>query len=78
MDLWIFQKREIEDARVQPGEDEQLEGQKKILANAEKIYNAAMNAFDLLYDGRFNGFDIAGSAKQVGKNSQNTSEIPRA
>ncbi len=51
MDLWIFQKREIEDARVQPGEDEQLEGQKKILANAEKIYNAAMNAFDLLYDG---------------------------
>jgi DNA repair protein RecN (Recombination protein N) len=51
MDLWVFQKREIEDAQVQPGEDEQLEGQKKVLANAEKIYNAAMNAFDLLYDG---------------------------
>ncbi len=51
MDLWIFQKREIEEARIQPGEDDQLEGQKKVLANAEKIYNAAMNAFDLLYEG---------------------------
>jgi DNA repair protein RecN (Recombination protein N) len=51
VDLWIFQKREIDDARVQSGEDEQLEGEKRVLANAEKIYNAAMNAFDLLYEG---------------------------
>jgi DNA repair protein RecN (Recombination protein N) len=51
VDLWIFQKREIEDAKLQPGEDEQLETQKRVLANAEKIYNAAMNAFDLLYEG---------------------------
>ena len=51
MDLWIFQKREIEDARLQSGEDEQLESEKRVLANAEKIYNAAMNAFDLLYEG---------------------------
>ena len=51
VDLWIFQKREIEDARLQSTEDEQLEGEKRVLANAEKIYNAAMNAFDLLYEG---------------------------
>jgi len=51
LDLWTFQKREIEDAHLQPGEDERLEGEKRVLANAEKIYNAAMNAFDLLYDG---------------------------
>jgi DNA repair protein RecN (Recombination protein N) len=51
VDLWIFQKREIEEARMQAGEDEQLEGEKRVLANAEKIYNAAMNAFDLLYEG---------------------------
>jgi DNA repair protein RecN (Recombination protein N) len=51
MDLWIFQKREIEDGRLQSGEDERLEGEKRVLANAEKIYNAAMNAFDLLYEG---------------------------
>src|ERR1700722_18760536 len=51
VDLWIFQKREIEDARLQGGEDERLETEKRILANAEKIYNAAMNAFNLLYEG---------------------------
>jgi DNA repair protein RecN (Recombination protein N) len=51
VDLWIFQKRELEDARLQAGEDEQLETEKRVLANAEKIYNAAMNAFDLLYEG---------------------------
>jgi DNA repair protein RecN (Recombination protein N) len=51
VDLWIFQKREIEDGRVQSGEDERLEIEKRVLANAEKIYNSAMNAFDLLYEG---------------------------
>ena len=51
VDLWIFQKREIEEAKLQSGEDERLEAEKRVLANAEKIYNAAMNAFDLLYEG---------------------------
>ena len=51
VDLWMFQKREIEDAKLLPGEDEQLETEKRVLANAEKIYNAAMQAFDLLYEG---------------------------
>jgi DNA repair protein RecN (Recombination protein N) len=51
LDLWTFQKREIEESRLQPGEDERLETEKRVLANAEKIYNAAMNAFDLLYEG---------------------------
>jgi len=51
VDLWIFQRREIDEAKLQPGEDEQLETEKRVLANAEKIYNAAMQAFDLLYEG---------------------------
>ncbi len=51
LDLWIFQKREIDDAKLLPGEDERLEVEKRVLANAEKIYGAAMNAFDLLYEG---------------------------
>jgi DNA repair protein RecN (Recombination protein N) len=51
LDLWSFQKREIEECKLKPGEDEQLEGEKRVLANAERIYNAAMNAFDLLYEG---------------------------
>jgi DNA repair protein RecN (Recombination protein N) len=51
VDLWVFQKREIEEAKLQAGEDESLETEKRVLANAEKIYNAAMQAFDLLYEG---------------------------
>ena len=51
LDLWTFQKKEIEDAKVQAGEDERLETEKRVLANAEKIHSAAMNAFDLLYEG---------------------------
>ena len=51
LDLWNFQSREIEEARLQPGEDERLETEKRVLANAEKIYGAAMQAFDLLYEG---------------------------
>ncbi len=51
LDLWTFQAREIEAARLQPGEDERLEIEKRVLANAEKIHSAAMNAFDLLYEG---------------------------
>lgn len=51
VDLWKFQAREIEEARLTSGEDERLEIEKRVLANAEKIYGAAMNAFDLLYEG---------------------------
>jgi DNA repair protein RecN (Recombination protein N) len=51
VDLWQFQNREIADAKLQAGEDEKLETEKRVLANAEKIYNAAMHAFDLLYEG---------------------------
>ncbi len=50
-DLWRFQSREIDDAAI-AGEDEdtQLEAEKRVLANAEKLYTAAMNAHDLLYE----------------------------
>jgi DNA repair protein RecN (Recombination protein N) len=51
LDLWAFQKREVEEAKLHPGEDEHLDTEKRVLANAEKIYSAAMNAFDLLYEG---------------------------
>ncbi len=55
LDLWNFQCREIEEAHLQAGanpqEDAQLEAEKRVLANAEKIYGAAISAFDLLYEG---------------------------
>lgn len=50
-DLWSFQNREIEAAAPQAGEDETLEAERRVLANAEKLYAAAMSAYDLLYEG---------------------------
>jgi len=51
VDLWTYQRNEIEQARLQSGEDEALETEKRVLANAEKLYGAAMSAFDQLYEG---------------------------
>lgn len=51
LDLWTFQNREIAEAKLLAGEGERLETEKRVLANAEKIYNSAMQAFDLLYEG---------------------------
>ena len=51
VDLWSYQHKEIEAARLEPGEDEALETEKRVLANAEKLYAAAMGAFDQLYEG---------------------------
>ncbi len=51
LDLWTYQRKEIEAAHLQAGEDEALETEKRVLANAEKLYSAAMGAFDQLYEG---------------------------
>jgi len=51
VDLWSYQSKEIAAARLQSGEDEALETEKRVLANAEKLYAAAMGAFEHLYEG---------------------------
>ena len=50
LDLWQFQKKEIEQASLEPGEDQCLESEKRVLANAEKLYSAALGAHQLLYE----------------------------
>ena len=50
VDLWQFQKKEIEQANLEAGEDERLASEKHVLANAEKLYSAGMSAHGLLYD----------------------------
>ncbi len=51
VDLWTYQLKEIEAAHLEAGEDESLETEKRVLGNAEKLYTAAMSAFDQLYEG---------------------------
>jgi DNA repair protein RecN (Recombination protein N) len=50
LDLWTFQRREIRDAQLQSGEDEALEAEKRVLANAERIHVAAQAVFAALSD----------------------------
>jgi len=51
VDLWSYQHKEIEAARLEPGEDAKLETEKRVLANAEKLFAASMSGFDQLYEG---------------------------
>ncbi len=65
VDLWSYQHKEIEAARLDAGEDEALETEKRVLANAEKLYAAAMGAFDQLYEG---GASAEGSLRAAARN----------
>jgi DNA repair protein RecN (Recombination protein N) len=51
VDLLSYQNKEIASAHLAPGEDEALETEKRVLANSEKLYAAAMSAFEQLYEG---------------------------
>ena len=67
-DLWSFQSKEIADVRPVAGEDEALETERRVLANAEKLYAAAMSAYDLLYEReRFGGEFAAGGGEASGR-----------
>ncbi|HMD70545.1 MAG TPA: DNA repair protein RecN [Bryobacteraceae bacterium] len=51
LDLWSFQRKEIEDAALQPGEDAALENERRILQNVQRLEEAAGTAYAAVYDG---------------------------
>jgi DNA repair protein RecN (Recombination protein N) len=62
-DLWRFQSREVEQAGLSAeDEDTQLEAEKRVLANAEKLYAAAMSAHDHLYESENSAESTLGAA----------------
>ena len=62
-DLWRFQSKEIEQAGLTTeDEDAQLEAEKRVLANAEKLYTAAMSAHELLYESEGSAEGALGAA----------------
>ncbi len=62
LDLWSFQKKEIDQSRLEPGEDAKLASEKRLLANAERIYSAARGAYDSLYESNASAAALMGSA----------------
>jgi DNA repair protein RecN (Recombination protein N) len=49
-DLWSFQRKEIESLDLKPGEDEELENEKRVLQNVTRLNEHAEAAFIALYD----------------------------
>src|SRR5262249_7419804 len=50
MDLWQFQKREIESAALRPGEDAELDAERRVQQNAGRLLDTAGAAFEALYE----------------------------
>jgi DNA repair protein RecN (Recombination protein N) len=62
-DLWRFQNKEIEQAGLAAeDEDLQLDAEKRILGNAEKLYTAAMSAHEVLYEAEVSAESTLGAA----------------
>src|SRR5579862_1085605 len=50
LDLWQFQKHEVDGARIQPGEDAVLESERRVLQNLGRLQEWAGAAYAALYD----------------------------
>jgi DNA repair protein RecN (Recombination protein N) len=50
LDLWSFQRKEIEAAALQPDEDVALENERRVLQNVQKLQESAEIAYSALYD----------------------------
>ena len=63
LDLWSFQAREIESAAiVDAEEDARLEAEKRVLANAERLFTGANAALELLYEAEVSAESLLGGA----------------
>ena len=51
VDTLRYQIEEIQNAQLEPGEEEELDSEKRVLVNSEKISLLAVQAYSLLYDG---------------------------
>jgi DNA repair protein RecN (Recombination protein N) len=62
-DLWRFRSKEINEAALTAeDEDVQLEAEKRVLSNAERLYTAAMSAHELLYESENSAETTLGAA----------------
>ena len=51
LDLWSFQRKEIESASLEAGEEVALENERRVLQNVQRIEEAAQAAYSAIYDG---------------------------
>ncbi|MGQ9737066.1 MAG: DNA repair protein RecN [Armatimonadota bacterium] len=58
LDLYTFQKQQIEQARLVPGEEEELVAEERRLAHAERLFATAEIAYELLTAGEPSAVDL--------------------
>lgn len=58
LDLYTFQKQEIEQAHLVPGEEEELVAEERRLAHAERLFATAETAYELLTAGEPSAVDL--------------------
>ena len=62
LDLWQFQRKEIEQAALEAGDDATLENERRVLQNVQRLEDAASGAYGALYDNPESAVSLAGSA----------------
>jgi DNA repair protein RecN (Recombination protein N) len=62
LDLWLFQRKEIESAAPAPGEDAALENERRVLQNVQRLEEAAATAYAALYDSPESAVSLTRSA----------------
>lgn len=66
LDLWSFQRKEIEAAALEAGEDGALENERRVLQNVQRLEEAASAAYAALYDSPESALALTGlAAKRV-------------
>jgi DNA repair protein RecN (Recombination protein N) len=66
LDLWQFQRKEIDSAGLCAGEDAELEAERQIQRNAGKLLEAAAAAFEMLYESPESALSaVRGAAKRL-------------
>jgi DNA repair protein RecN (Recombination protein N) len=50
LDLWNFQRKEIEGAQLEDGEDAALENERRVLQNVQKLQESAATAYEAVYE----------------------------
>jgi DNA repair protein RecN (Recombination protein N) len=70
-DLWAFQRKEIEAVGPKPGEDTELENERRVLRNVVRLQELAGGAYAALYE------DPASATAQAGAISRRLEELAR-
>jgi len=68
IDMLRWQVQEIEDARLQPGEDEELEAEIRRLSHAEKIAQYVEESYELLDSNSKSGIGVLAGLSRIRKN----------